>query len=437
MGQPAARITDMHMCPMITPGTPPIPHVGGPIIGPGVPNVLIGKMPAVVMGDMCVCVGPPDTIVKGSTGVMIGGRPAARMGDLTVHGGSIVFGFPTVLIGEVGAPSAVNLSVTPVTVIVGPVVIPPIVFQNMPPESAAIADQTVTMQNAADAGTPFVEVCGGGNSPASDDTPDQEEPVEEVIEETEEDAPYLNACYFTDDEGKKTEHCKVGDIVWFIIESYKMVGEEVSIDLKDNGHNYKYNGELLVENILTVVLESEVHKVELEVVDEPGLKRIYFEDENEEVIETLIIDKNVYLVVESVNMIGKTIDINLPTDEIHYEYNGEPIDENTFKGFSISNDIDKVPLKIITKKETEPIFLESYFVDEDGNPIIDMVEGDTVTLVVVTQNMIGEKLEININDNEYDYKYNNNTLENDLLELDITEDEQNVQLTVVAKGSND
>lgn len=104
MGQPAARIGDMHVCPMVTPGVPPIPHVGGPISGPCVPTVLIGKKPAAVMGDMCVCTGPPDTIVKGSMGVFIGGKPAARMGDLTAHGGSIVLGMPTVLIGEI-APS--------------------------------------------------------------------------------------------------------------------------------------------------------------------------------------------------------------------------------------------------------------------------------------------------------------------------------------------
>lgn len=89
----------MHACPMQTPGTPPIPHVGGPISGPGAPTVLIGSMPAAVMGDMAVCVGPPDTIVKGSATVMIGGKPAARIGDTTAHGGSIVMGCPTVLIG--------------------------------------------------------------------------------------------------------------------------------------------------------------------------------------------------------------------------------------------------------------------------------------------------------------------------------------------------
>lgn len=93
---PAARLTDMHVCPMVT-GV--VPHVGGPIAAPGVPTVLIGMLPAAVVGDMCVCVGPPDTIAMGSTSVMIGGKPAARMGDTTAHGGKIVIGCPTVMIG--------------------------------------------------------------------------------------------------------------------------------------------------------------------------------------------------------------------------------------------------------------------------------------------------------------------------------------------------
>ncbi|MDL2322904.1 PAAR domain-containing protein [Bacteroidales bacterium OttesenSCG-928-A17] len=96
---PAARITDMHVCPMQTPGLPPIPHVGGPIIGPGAANVLIGNIPASVVGDSCLCTGPPDTIIKGSATVLIGGMPAARLGDMTAHGGNVVQGCPTVMIG--------------------------------------------------------------------------------------------------------------------------------------------------------------------------------------------------------------------------------------------------------------------------------------------------------------------------------------------------
>jgi len=92
----AARAGDMHTCPMVT-GT--VPHVGGPVMPPGTPTVLIGGMPAATVGDMCTCTGPPDTIVKGSGTVLIGGKPAARMGDSTAHGGSIVAGDATVIIG--------------------------------------------------------------------------------------------------------------------------------------------------------------------------------------------------------------------------------------------------------------------------------------------------------------------------------------------------
>ena len=100
---PAARITDMHVCPMVD-GV--VPHVGGPIVGPGAPTVLVGGMPAARIGDMLTCVGPPDVIAMGSPTVLIGNLMAARMGDPTVHGGVIVMGCPTVIIGEVGMGGA-------------------------------------------------------------------------------------------------------------------------------------------------------------------------------------------------------------------------------------------------------------------------------------------------------------------------------------------
>ena len=93
---PAARLTDFHVCPLINPSL--TPHVGGPIVGPGAPTVLIAGVPAAVVGDICTCAGPPDTIVAGSTTVLIEGKPAARLGDPTAHGGSVVAGAPTVII---------------------------------------------------------------------------------------------------------------------------------------------------------------------------------------------------------------------------------------------------------------------------------------------------------------------------------------------------
>ena len=95
---PAARIFDMHTCPMATPGTPPIPHVGGPVLK-GCVTVLTSFLPQACVGDMAFCVGPPDVIAKGSATVLVGNMPAARMGDTTAHGGVIVGGCPTVIIG--------------------------------------------------------------------------------------------------------------------------------------------------------------------------------------------------------------------------------------------------------------------------------------------------------------------------------------------------
>lgn len=99
MGQPAARVGDMHVCPLIN-GL--VPHVGGPVLPGGVPTVLIQGMAAATSGTMCTCVGPPDIIAMGSGTVLIGNMPAARMGDMTAHGGSIVLGCLTVLIGDAG-----------------------------------------------------------------------------------------------------------------------------------------------------------------------------------------------------------------------------------------------------------------------------------------------------------------------------------------------
>lgn len=99
---PAARVTDMHTCPMVT-GV--VPHVGGPILPPGVPTVLIDFLPAATVTTMATCVGPPDVIVKGSAGVFINFLPAARLGDMTAHGGVIILGSPTCFIGEIGSPS--------------------------------------------------------------------------------------------------------------------------------------------------------------------------------------------------------------------------------------------------------------------------------------------------------------------------------------------
>ena len=105
---PAARVGDMHTCPLVNPG--PVPHVGGPVLPAGCPTVLIGGQPTARVGDMAVCTGPPDSIAMGSPTVLIGNQMAARLGDPTVHGGVIVVGLPTVQIGIPGQGSVLQMA---------------------------------------------------------------------------------------------------------------------------------------------------------------------------------------------------------------------------------------------------------------------------------------------------------------------------------------
>jgi len=143
---------DFHMCPMVTPGVPPIPHVGGPIMM-GMPTVLIGNMPAATLGSMCTCVGPPDSIILGSMGVLIGGKPAARLGDMCAHGGMVMVGFPTVIIGEL-SPGGPN----PVVVVVAALlsVIQKVMIQEERGDVDMVKAQTARMMIASEQGTAFV-----------------------------------------------------------------------------------------------------------------------------------------------------------------------------------------------------------------------------------------------------------------------------------------
>ena len=156
MGQPAARAGDMHVCPMVTPGVPPIPHVGGPVLPPCSVNVITGKMPQARVTDMCVCVGPPDIIVKGSSGVFVNKLMAARMGDTCAHGGSIIIGCPTVLIGETkgggggGGGGGAGTSSNDFTGGSVPLI-----------EFTLGSVQASSLVEASAAGTPFCEVCFG------------------------------------------------------------------------------------------------------------------------------------------------------------------------------------------------------------------------------------------------------------------------------------
>jgi uncharacterized Zn-binding protein involved in type VI secretion len=164
----------MHVCPLATPGTPPIPHVGGPI-SMGCPTVMIGFLPAARVGDMAICVGPPDSIAMGSLTVMIGSMPAARIGDLTVHGGSIVKGCPTVMIGDMGmgSPGAPGVPVLkPPRGVIGP--LPPALA---PPSSAATIEEDGSGGGTSgSSGAPSISP--GSRPPGAPQTP--EEPREKT-----------------------------------------------------------------------------------------------------------------------------------------------------------------------------------------------------------------------------------------------------------------
>jgi len=159
---PAARIGDLHVCPLATPGVPPIPHVGGPI-AMGCPTVIIGAMPAARVGDMAICVGPPDAIAMGSPTVMIGAMMAARLGDPTVHGGTVTMGCPTVQIGVVGMGCPVGpgqiavaapVSAAPLTQL-GPLQSqPPLVVTQGGAAGTASGGQTASGSGAATDGQP-------------------------------------------------------------------------------------------------------------------------------------------------------------------------------------------------------------------------------------------------------------------------------------------
>lgn len=143
MGRPAARIGDMHTCPLVNPG--PVPHVGGPV-AKGLPTVLTCGSPQARVTDMAVCVGPPDAIARGSATVLVGSLPAARMGDQTVHGGVIVAGAPTVLIGDGGGegPGGSDMSMIGAAA----------------DGLDAPGDQAKALIAAARSGLPFCEICG-------------------------------------------------------------------------------------------------------------------------------------------------------------------------------------------------------------------------------------------------------------------------------------
>lgn len=228
MGKPAARIGDMHTCPAYS-GSP---HIGGPILGPGCPTVLIGGMPAAVMTDMCVCIGPPDLIAKGSTGVFFGGKPAARMGDKCAHGGSITIGCPTVLIGDnsSGHPLAVLLEMVKV-------------FPGL--------RQKIALKQAAKNGIPFCEKCHEAmfKASAANTFPQGTAISEEEYEQTQKEfaAAINRRNIFLNDPVIEAEKKKV--ITGRLASIYTYLSVEELTAIKVYTSNLKRNNELIYKTL--------------------------------------------------------------------------------------------------------------------------------------------------------------------------------------------
>ena len=177
----------MHLCPMQTPAVVPIPHVGGPVVGPGAPTVLIAGLPAAVVGDMCICVGPPDVIAMGSFTVLSNGKPTARMGDMTVHGGAIIAGCPTVMIGDSGGGAGGGAAATMLAARVSGAAF---TAMNCPADGAAAA----AAKSSAFLGTLGASTAGAAGSAPASSTDTQKNWVEiELVDQ--ENKPVANERY--------------------------------------------------------------------------------------------------------------------------------------------------------------------------------------------------------------------------------------------------
>ncbi|MEZ5007818.1 MAG: PAAR domain-containing protein, partial [Chitinophagales bacterium] len=199
--------------------------------------------PAATLGSMCTCTGPPDSIVMGSGGVFIGGKPAARMGDSCAHGGAIVMGEPTVLIGEAGGGGAGAASITSGMI------------KGLEFQIDSKLTQSATLKAAALSGKPFCAVC---------EKSEQEKTQEE--KEEQEKKPKLIECYFENKNGEIIDELPDEGKVIFVVKSENMSGEIVDIEFKANEGDFIYKGAEIENGVLKdMSINSDEQKIELEI----------------------------------------------------------------------------------------------------------------------------------------------------------------------------
>ena len=247
-GKPVATVTGMHICPMVT-GV--VPHVGGPIIGPGTPNILINNKPAAVMGDMVTCAGPPDVIVMGNPSVLFNGKPVACMGDMTAHGGTITIGEPNVMIGvaapEAGSSIAVKeIKMTKIT-IRNSVIMP---VKEIPFPEITLKDKLMA------------KVSGNGKSLK------EAEENEKAIKEQENSIEKMVVNhYLTDKNSIVIDCCNIGEEVFLVVETKNLEGEKMNIKLKSSNVDFEYNGKRLEKHTLeNYTIRGATEKIPLKVL---------------------------------------------------------------------------------------------------------------------------------------------------------------------------
>jgi hypothetical protein len=220
------------------------------------------------MGDMCVCTGPPDTIILGSTGVLIGGKPAARMGDSCAHGGTIVIGCPTVLIGEV-SPDGMN-KMSPV---VNAFLLKLADFDAGAAAGLAVR-QTLSLKKAAADGVPFCEICEEARKAAEDkykSGASRGGKAENTDEDTEVKKK-INKLYFKDKEGNPITEVTEELEVFLVIEGENIAGEEMIINLFDNADDFSYEGEKVENDQLILTASGDVHEIKLGILPKKGMR---------------------------------------------------------------------------------------------------------------------------------------------------------------------
>jgi len=374
---PAARMGDMHVCPMVTPAVPPIPHVGGPIMAIGAPTVLIGKMPAATLGDMAICVGPPSTIIMGCPTVLLGPSGAGGGGG---GGGSTSTAQKAQTTSGQAPKTIKGLETAPIEI-----------QQAMAEAAKAMKPEQLELQikiiNDA------LQQAGGGQK-EDDKKPLTIKDLADILKAIESEEGYEAARFFASHlDFTKLTYMAMGFIskkdtdanndpnvmpTRFMIlygaddnklqqiddhpdkfenEEHKINVANLRKGLKLLGYEVKesgaYDEELLREHIryIATTMSSRAYPYDELEEDGEGLVEVYFEDEQGKKIEKANVNKTIILVIKTNKMQGKKIDIDLGDLAVDFEYNSKILENNIVAGLDVTSDLMQIKLKTHKQKK--------------------------------------------------------------------------------------